>query len=210
LLVGGHEAVVTAYEALLQGGSFEFADGLTRLGLADIGNGLAQLTALASDLPTPSPLPPPTAIPTSTPTPTATPLPAGAPLFIGNWGIVVDRVEIAASLTSSYSGLTEKPAGRFALVFMRITNRGLSPDTFVAYGDIEIKDASGRLSEENFLASSYAQSQYNTDIGANINPDETVHIVAVFDISLSSEYYLLVPGTLAVETYTGVLLPIPP
>jgi type VI secretion system protein VasI len=152
---------------------------------------------------TPTPYVAPTGIPTPTP------LPAGNPIVIDNWQIRVERVLTAESLTSSYRDSTEKAAGRFALVFMAVTNRALSPRTFVPIGNLAIRDTAERLYTVNPMANVYAQDQYGTDIGADINPDETVHAVAVFDIPEQSNYYVLGPGPLADPLGSSVLVNIP-
>jgi eukaryotic-like serine/threonine-protein kinase len=189
----------------------------------------AELSPVAQLPPTytPQPVPSPTHTQTPRPRPTLTPRPtlANTPstlptieiparfqdsgtVLVDGWEIRVDRVLLADSLTG-ISGSVERAAGRFALVFMSVTNRGLSTDTFVAYGILEVVDADDRRSNENFVASGYAMNQYQTDIGARINPDVTAHIVAVFDISRQSEYYYLVPGILARQSEGSILLDVP-
>lgn len=150
--------------------------------------------------PTPSPIPP-------TATATPTPLPVGSTITVNNWQIRVTNVVIADSL-SSY-GKTEKARGRFAILFLTITNKGYSPDTFVPVGILEIRDASGRAFVENAVATAYAMFNYNTDIGADINPDASANVVAVFDISKTSPRYVLTPGELAGSSSGSVLLDIP-
>jgi hypothetical protein len=146
----------------------------------------------------------PTPFPTLVPTPT--PLPSGSPIIVDKWEIRVDRILTAERLESGYSDSLEKARGRFALVFMDVTNRGFSPRTFVGFGHIEILDATGRTYEEEALASAYAMDKYQTDIAADINPDETVHVVSVFDISERSDSYVLIPGLLASESSARALL----
>lgn len=138
--------------------------------------------------------------------PTATPLPAGSSIVVNNWEIKVDKIIIAPSVSAF--DREEKAQGRFALVFMSVTNRGLSTNTFVAFGTVDVMDAQQRF-QENAVASSLAQTQYNTDIGAYINPDATNHVVAVYDISVESAYYLLVPGMLAPQNGMSLLLDVP-
>jgi LysM repeat protein len=161
------------------------------------------ITATPSDGPTRQP-------PTMTPSDTATPQPpkstpsstASGTMTVDNWEIRVERIETANTITSPYSDYPYIAAGRFALVFMAVTNRGLRPDTFVAFGTVEIEDGEGRRYDADFVVSSIAQSTYNTDIGTDIDPDATKHIVAAFDISRQSASYRLVPGSLA-DSYTG-------
>jgi hypothetical protein len=178
-------------------------------GVLEMTNGFDQLSALASGKPTPIPEKLPTSTPIPTPLPTSTALPAGNPIVVDNWQIQVERVLTTETLSSSYRDSTEKAAGRFALVFMAVTNRALSPRTFVAIGNLAIRDATGRLYAVNPMANVYAQAQYDTDLGADINPDETVHVVAVFDVSKQSSSYVLGPGLLADPHGPSVLLDIP-
>jgi hypothetical protein len=132
--------------------------------------------------------------------------PSGSPIIVDKWEIRVNRILTAERLESAYSDSLEKARGRFALVFMDVTNRGFSPRTFVGFGHIEIQDATGRTYEENTLASTYAMDKYQTDIPADINPDETVRVVSVFDISEQSDSYVLIPGLLASESSARALL----
>lgn len=186
----------------------------TDQGILELGNGLDQLSALAAGHATPVPKVLPTGTPLPTAIPTATPLPAGSAILVEDtqgvkWQITVERIEVADTLTASFSDDVEKAAGRFALVFLSVTNRGLSPETFVAWGILQIQDAEGRRYDENSVASFLAETTYDTDIGASINPDQTAHVVAVYDISRQSAYYVLVPGTLADPYTPSVLLNMP-
>jgi serine/threonine protein kinase len=136
--------------------------------------------------------------------PTSLPVSAGDTIIVDGWQVQVERIVIT-DRTTGISGNVERAAGRFALIFMRVTNLGLSKDVFIAFGSLEVKDAEGRLFEENHLASAYAAYEHDTEGAVYINPDETGHMLAAFDISLSSDYYQLVPGSLA-QTATGTIL----
>jgi len=158
-------------------------------------------------IPISTPIPPSPTRAVQTPMPTQ--MPPGGTMTVDNWEIRVERIETADTVTAPYSDATYKAAGRFALVFMAVTNRALRPDTFVAYGTADVQDAEGRRYEEDPAVSAIAMSIYNTDIPARINPDATVHCVAAFDISKQSSWYRLVPGSLA-DSYSGnVALSIP-
>ena len=149
----------------------------------------------------------PTLIPSlPTEAPTSNPLPVGSSIVIKNWKIKIDKIIVTPSISALNQ--KEKAQGRFALVFMSITNRGLSPDTFVAHGNVDIVDAEQRY-QENSDASILAQNKYNTDFGADINPDATSHVVVAYDISVESSYYLLVPGILAPQNGVSLLLDVP-
>jgi hypothetical protein len=143
------------------------------------------------------------------PIPTPIRIPAGGTMTVDNWEIRLERIEIAETITSPSSRLRHNASGRYALLFMDVTNRGLRPDTFVAFGTVEIEDAEGRRYEEDFIASIVAQYVYGTDINADINPDATDHVMAAFDISTRTSSYRLVPGSLA-DSYSGsIALSIP-
>lgn len=163
-------------------------------------------------MPTPEMTMPPTA---SIPTPTFTALPAEVPtssvegsMMVDNWEIRVNRIEFAEKITG-ISGNIEKAAGRFAIVFLTVTNLGLSNDTFVAFGSLEIQNSEGRTYDENFVASGYASYGYGSESGLVLNPDETGHMLAVFDIPKQSDTYTLIPGNLAKKSTGSILLNIP-
>jgi hypothetical protein len=183
-------------------------------GFLDIHNGTAQLTALASGQISPSPQILPSNTPFPTAHPTATALAAGESFVIndsdGNpWQIRVTNVLTADTLSSPSDHSTEKAAGRFAILFLEVTNRGLSPDTFVAYGFLDVKDATGHVSRENPIAFLYAMDIYGTDLCAAINPDESNNCVAVYDVSTQSDFYLLVPGLLVDPSGPKIRIEIP-
>ncbi|MCB0174374.1 MAG: putative DNA binding domain-containing protein [Anaerolineae bacterium] len=163
-------------------------------------------------LPTVTPtLVPPTA---PIPTPTFTTLPeeilispVDKSMIVDNWNISVKRIEITDQMT--FDQQLRKPMGRFLLLFMNITNLGLIPDTFTAYGTVEVQDEEGITYEEDSVVSFWAYVEYDTDIGAQINPDATEYVVAVFDIPKRSETYTLVPGSLAKKSEGSISLEIP-
>lgn len=158
-------------------------------------------------IPASTPVPPtPTRVP---PTPTPSFLPAGNAMTVNNWEVRVDRILTADTMTSPYSGDLYKAAGRWALLFMAVTNRGLRPDTFVAVGQLQVRDASGRRFDEDPVVTFIAQGVHGTDLGADVNPDATAHVVTAYDISRESSWYALVPGILADSHTTPVLLDVP-
>jgi hypothetical protein len=91
---------------------------------------------------------------------------------------------------------------------MAVTNRGVSRDTFLPGGRVKIKDGAGHHYEENLMASTYAQHQYETDHTAYINPDETRTTVVVFDIPTGSSTYVLTTGLPPDSASSDVLLDI--
>ncbi len=180
-------------------------------GVLDMRNANEQLVALADGHPTPIP----EKLPTVTPIPpTPLPLPVGSPITIQDsdgvsWEISVTDVIIADELRSQVEDKVEKAYGRFAIVFMNLTNRGFSPETFIPTGVLMIHDSQGNPYGENGMASTYAMWVYETDLAAQVNPDETKHIVVVFDISKEGSGYSLTPGQLSNIYSPGVLLDIP-
>ena len=126
----------------------------------------------------------------------------------GDWQISIDKVLVAETITSTDSDAFEKAEGRFVILFLSVTNRGSSTNTFIADANFFIKDGEGTVYDENYLASAYAQSQYPVDIGAEINPDETKHVVAVYDISTQSSFYYVVPSILS-EINSSVFIQVP-
>jgi hypothetical protein len=180
-------------------------------GVLDMRNANEQLVALADGRPTPIPQKIPTATP---PPPTPMPLPVGSSMTLIDsdgvtWEISVTEIIIADDLKSQVSDDVEKAYGRFAIVFMNLTNRGFSPETFVALGELMIHDSQGNPFGENGMASTYATWIYEKDLGASVNPGETQHIAVVFDISKEGSGYSLMPGPLSNPYQPGILLNIP-
>lgn len=133
-------------------------------------------------------------------------LPQGSKIAVDTWKVGVTRVVLTTSLSGA--GVMEKARGRFAILFLDVTNTGTAPDTFVALGRVAIKDAWGQAYAENPQATLLALDLYHADAGANINPNTVAHVVAAFDISPSSDYYTLGPGYLSKKSSGNVLLPI--
>lgn len=106
------------------------------------------------------------------------------------WDIQVERVITAETLTSPTDGAIYKAEGRFALVFMAVTNRGLSPQTFTSL-DVVVTDSQGRQRGADVVVSTIAMFIYNTDFGSDVNPDATAHVVAAFDMSKQGRSYRL-------------------
>lgn len=173
-------------------------------------SGYDHIFALAFGDPTPTPISS-SRIRKQIPTPmsAATPMPSGSAIMIDNWQIIPQRVEIQHELWLSESLI--KPAGRFALVFMSVTNRGLRPNTFSAFGTLDILDEKNNRYEEDVQAHFYAFWLYESELSlaVDVNPDETVLTFAVYDISESSAYYVMVPGLLAEESSGTVYLNVP-
>ena len=153
--------------------------------------------------PTQTPIPTQTSIPTPTLMPTPV-LPPGSTVRIDDWDITVNHIDIASELEASFSDREEKAAGRFAILYMSVTNRGLSPDTFVAWGCFYVRDRFGRNYEENTVATFLVQSAHDIDLGVDINPDETRQLVAVYDIPRGKTDYYMVPGPVA-ESASGIV-----
>jgi hypothetical protein len=158
-------------------------------------------------IPVSTPLPPtPTRF---APSPTPGFLPAGSAMTVNNWEVRADRIVTADAMTAPYSGEVFKASGRWALIFMAVTNRGLRPDTFVAVGQFQVLDANGTRSDEDPVVSFIAQDLHGTDLAVDVNPDASAYVVAAYDISRESAWYALVPGILADTHTTPVLLQVP-
>jgi hypothetical protein len=138
--------------------------------------------------PTGTPRPTPTLPPTPTPTPA--PLPQGSPLSAGNWRVRVDRLETSESLSPPSGDRTTTAEGRFALVFLTATNQGRGFETLHA-STVYVEDAEGNRYPNDDLASAYASSASCLDFALDIEPGGSTCIVAVFDISDQSSFYVL-------------------
>jgi hypothetical protein len=145
----------------------------------------------------PAPSPTPQLSPTRARAEVVEPAPSMSSMSVDNWEIRLERIATVPSLTAL--GMKLKAAGRFAILFLAVTNRGLRPDTFVAFGTVDVQDGQGGRFQEDPPASGLAQWIYETDIGARINPDDTKHVAAAFDVSQDGKFYVLVPGSLAKE-----------
>ena len=181
-------------------------------------------TATSYETVTPRPIIPtdtifitPTTLSTFTPAPISSPVPTLIRESIvitpknsgdGKWEVVVEKILFTDKLTNPILGNTDKAAGRFAIVFIQATNRGLSQDFYCSCFEFEIQDAEGNNYETNLSATQSAQAIYNSDSGF-VNPDNTLHTVTVFDISLQSASYTLVTGSLYQSDSPGLLLNLP-
>jgi hypothetical protein len=138
---------------------------------------------------TPTATPWPTATPIPTPTPTPAPLPMSSPLSAGVWRVRVDRVEIAAAVSSPAGDKTVEATGRFALVFLTATNQGPGLRTLHA-STMYIEDAEGNRYPNDSTASAYASSADCLDYALDISPGDSVCLVAAIDIPAQGSYYL--------------------
>lgn len=205
LLVGGMDNVISAFIDFMADAGDTIIERKMSQGLLDMINGIDQLEALAKGLPTPVPQKLPTNTPVPTPFPTPTALRSGSAIIVtdgdGNdWQVRVERVEVGQAF--SFDGKTEKASGRFALLFLEITNRGLSPGIFLSFGTIELVDASGRSYGTHLMGELYAQIAYGMESSCiQVNPDATVHCLAVFDVPQGG-VYALAPGVISKDQYT--------
>jgi hypothetical protein len=142
---------------------------------------------------TPRPtLPLPTAPPTAEPTRAATaePLPAGSILYVDSWGLRVDRVETAGTLSSPAGDKWVEAAGRYALVYLSATNVG-ARDATLHVSRIYLEDAAGNRYGNDDTASSYASTAGCFDFALDVAPGDSVCLVAAIDVPLESASYLL-------------------
>jgi hypothetical protein len=127
--------------------------------------------------------------PTQTPPPAA-PLPVGSSFSTGVWGVRVDKVEVAESLFSPAGDKVVQADGRFAVVFLTVTNQGFQPATLHA-SSVYIEDAEGNRYYNDDVASAYASSSGCLDYALDVGPDESACLVAAIEIPEQSEFYAL-------------------
>jgi hypothetical protein len=141
-------------------------------------------------VPTPGPtaLPAPTALPTSTPIPA--PLPPGSTLRAGNWEVRVDRVETVDAVHSAAGDQSVQASGRFALVYLALTNTGVQPAALHA-SRVLIQDAAGNEYRNNNTASAYASSPGCADFVLDLESGGAACLVAAIDIPAQGGVYAL-------------------
>ena len=201
LMTNGYSTLARGYTAFAAGEPDSVVDPILAQGLLDSRNGLQQIVALTYGQPTPTLLRNmddlvslPTTVPIRTRVPNSTPMPSGRSFRVGDWELRVEKVEIVESLSTSIS--TRRARGRFAVVFLAATNRGLATDVHISAGDIAVEDRYGSRSELDLSATPMALIKYDM-LGGLIHPDETGKALAVFDIHEDAGPYTLVPGMLA-------------
>ncbi len=154
----------------------------------------------------------PTVLPLPTIQPTATPLPSGSALNISGidnkkWKIEVEKIETAKSVTAF--GSTTKAGGQFVLLFLRVTNMGTDPQVFIGIGNIQIRNSSGVIYEEEITASGKAADMYGVPYSAMIQPGDTSQELIAFDLPLDSVSYFLESGSYTDTKGQSVKLEIP-
>jgi hypothetical protein len=143
------------------------------------------------------------------PVPTETPLPPDSTIKIQNWQIQVVKVDTVEQI--NFQGEIRKANGRFALLYLSVTNVGNVTNTFVGtFSYLDIVDNNFVRYEEDFVASFEAQVQKNMDMnGFQIAPGETRTVLVVYDISKDGDSYYLEPGLLEKEFKGKVSLEVP-
>ena len=164
-------------------------------------------TTAIPPIPTSAP-PSPTPI-TIIPTPTPGFMPAGSPITVNNWEVRVERILTADSITWQAVGDTTYATGRWALLFLAVTNRGSVPETFYVWDQLEIQDAEGARYAWDSHVTLVAMDDYDLCCGLDIAPGATDHAVAGYDISRQSGWYALIPGPGAGSHTASVLLEVP-
>ena len=106
---------------------------------------------------------------------------AAASLRVDDWDIRVEQVNFFEELTG-VGGDVRRATGRYLVVFLAVTNRGSYTRTFVPFGNVDVIDSSGWVYEDDGLARSAAQWTFNTDIGGYLEPGQSYHLVAVYDV----------------------------
>ena len=175
---------------------------------------LAASAAESASLPAPAPAFTPVSTPVPTYTASALGLAQGSSFVAQNksgdkWEISVIKTGTADSLQASFSTAVESAAGRFAILYLQVTNRGPSTGAFSAGAFLEIQDASGRRFQESPAATFIIQVRDQIDLCVDMNPGATRTCVAVYDISTQSDYYRFVPSPSADPSTPPVLLTIP-
>ena len=236
LVLLGMNNIINGLTDFMAGGDETAAAYKIATGLRDLMNGGDQIIALFQGKPTPAPRltindsvkpvafsnPTPTRTPlplynptdTSVPVINPTPLPLGSVFIVqsdasGVWQIKVTHIEIAQTIQSPYSSTFVKAEGRYAILFLEVTNLTTYANTFVAYGLFYITDANGTHFEEDTIATVNAQDIYTTSYCIDINPGASDICVAVYDISQQNSSYTLSPGLLADPGMPEVQLQIP-
>jgi hypothetical protein len=114
----------------------------------------------------------------------------GSALYTGNWGLRVDRVQIADVVTSAAGDKSAQAEGRFALVFVTLSNRSTRPQNVHA-STLYIEDGRGIQYRNNDLVSAYASLADCQDFALDVAPEVSVCLVAAIDIPLEGGPYLL-------------------
>lgn len=128
-------------------------------------------------------------------------------LRVKGWDVQVERVEVMSQLPGI--GDESYPSGRYAILFLSVTNRHNYTDTFVPYGSISLFDPKGSETEEDWSASFDAWYYFYADTGSGVEPGETAHTVAAYDLLSHETIYYLGPGVLADSQPNRIRLSIP-
>jgi len=144
----------------------------------------------ATVVPTPGPTQPPS--PTAPPTQTSVPapLPPGSTLRAGNWQLRVERVEITDAVFSAAGDESIQASGRFALIYVAVTNSGFQPAALHA-SRVLIQDAAGSEYRNDNLASAYASSPGCADFVLDLGPGASACLVAAIDVPVQGGTYAL-------------------
>jgi hypothetical protein len=176
----------------LAGGSTGWVADDDLLPLAEYTPPPATWTPAPEPSPTPQPTrlgqPPPTA--QATRPPRAEPLPMGSALYTSNWGVRLDRVQIADVVTSSAGDRSAQAEGRFAVLYLTVSNRASAPQNVHA-SILYIEDGQGLQHHNDNLASAYASQAECRDFALDVAPDSMVCLVAAIDIPLEGGPFLL-------------------
>jgi hypothetical protein len=124
-------------------------------------------------------------------------LPAERALNYANWSIQVAQIEIKNEI-----GGPEQPYlptnGRFALLYLVVTNNGSTAADFSPLDEINILDAGDNFFGDDFALATVEYNNQNSNDGispwapeATINAFATAKILAVYDISLQSTNYVI-------------------
>ncbi len=140
-------------------------------------------------------------------------LPPGSALrvngrYVGDWHVKVDKIVVAKSVTNPRDGRVTKATGRFALLFLEVTNLERNPLTF-SNVEIQVADSEGNGYKANPTASLAASYMYDLPLLPNVQPNDTCSLVLAYDLPLSGGTYYLVPAYMADNGGTGIALDMP-
>jgi hypothetical protein len=99
-------------------------------------------------------------------------------------------VELADAVTSAAGDQSVQPSGRFALVYLSVTNTGVQPAALHA-SRLLIQDAAGTEYRNDNLASAYASSPGCADFVLDLPAGATACLVAAIDVPAQGGSYAL-------------------
>jgi len=102
----------------------------------------------------------------------------------------VERVEITDAVFSAAGDESIQASGRFALIYVAVTNSGFQPAALHA-SRVLIQDAAGSEYRNDNLASAYASSPGCADFVLDLGPGASACLVAAIDVPVQGGTYAL-------------------